>query len=451
MKRITLTLAAVCLTSLVALAQSKKLFRIDYGINTEVSSANEINDTQLRAWVNKDFMRISYTQDESQIEITDKKRYKSFLLIPQSQEYLMLNDGDKNDYSEIKIEYIKGKDKKIAGYNCKLAILNLGTNEDTGEEIKLDVYYTEQIPNLSWSEFNFLEVLPGAPLSITASGIGYVATKIESEELAQKLFEIPENYTEMEVDSAAESDDNQIAEDRFTFTDETGELYGIKDQNGTVIVQPKYAFISLYTGEISIVNNAIDKYGAINLTGKEVISLKYDFLTYSENDKKYLYGENDKFGLLDVNGKVFIKANYDMINFPEYGLIQFTKNNKSGLINEKEQVIVPAVHESIFGRNRDFFIATQGEYYELYTIKDNKKIAGGYDYLALPDEGTNILAMKNGKYGFIDDKGKTIIPFKFTTAIAFSDGVAIVADDEAGEDYYYINTKGEKVAAVDAE
>ncbi|MNR58491.1 hypothetical protein D3C85_1795060 [compost metagenome] len=71
--------------------------------------------------------------------------------------------------------------------------------------------------------------------------------------------------------------------------------------------------------------------------------------------------------------------------------------------------------------------------------------------MALPDEGTTFLAMKNGKYGFIDDKGKTTIPFKFTTAIAFSDGVAIVSEDEAGEDFNYINTKGEKIAAVEAE
>ncbi|MEN5087945.1 WG repeat-containing protein [Sphingobacterium faecium] len=451
MKRLTLAWMIACLTSWSALAQSKKVLRIDYGINTEISGDDGISDTQLRAWVNQDFMRISYTHDESHIEITDKKNYRSFILIPQNEEYLILNDGDKNDYTQIEIEYIKGQDKKIAGYTCQLAVLNLGTDEDTNEEIKLEVYYTEQIPNLFWSEFNFLHVLPGAPLSITVSGSGYVATKIEHEELPQELFEIPDHYTQMEVDSAEGFGDTQIADDRFAFTDETGERYGVRDQNGTIIVQPKYAFVAPYVGDISVVNNSSDKFGAINLRGQEVIPLQYDFLTYSEKDRKFLYGQQDKYGLLDENGKVLIKANYDMINFPEHGLMQFTKNNKSGYINEKEQVVVPAVHEYIMGRNQHYFISTQGQYYALYSIKDNKKIANGYDYMALPDEGTTFLAMKNGKYGFIDDKGKTTIPFKFTTAIAFSDGVAIVSEDEAGEDFYYINTKGEKIPALEAE
>jgi len=71
--------------------------------------------------------------------------------------------------------------------------------------------------------------------------------------------------------------------------------------------------------------------------------------------------------------------------------------------------------------------------------------------MALPDEGNIFLAMKNGKYGYIDEKGKTIIPFKFSTALAFDNGVAIVSEDEAGENIYYIDTKGQEVAAVEAE
>ncbi|HCU46283.1 MAG TPA: hypothetical protein DF610_16850, partial [Sphingobacterium sp.] len=109
MKRLTLAWMIACLTSWSALAQSKKVLRIDYGINTEISGDDGISDTQLRAWVNQDFMRISYTHDESHIEITDKKNYRSFILIPQNEEYLILNDGDKNDYTQIEIEYIKGQ------------------------------------------------------------------------------------------------------------------------------------------------------------------------------------------------------------------------------------------------------------------------------------------------------------------------------------------------------
>jgi hypothetical protein len=450
MKRITLTVAAVCLMSLSALAQSNKFFRIDYGIKSGESDA-QMDDTQLRAWVNQDYMRIAYTQDESHIEIKDKKKIKSFILVPNSQEYLILQDGTKNDYSDVQIEYVNGQEKNIAGYTCKLAIINIGTDEESGEEVKLAVYYTEQIPNLSWAEFNFLETLPGAPLSITVSGDGYIAQKIDSEELAQELFEIPESYTEMEADSAVGYSDIQVADNRFIFTNETGDLYGLKDENEEIILQPKYTHIAPFDGEISIVNDVADKFGAINLAGKEIITLKHDFLNYSDASKTFIYGEQDKYGLLRADGSVLIKATYDMVDFPENGLIQFMKNDKSGFMNEKEQIIIPAVHEHIFMRNKDYFITFEGTTYSLLSIKDNKKIAGGYEYMALPDEGNAFLAMKNGKYGYIDEKGQTIIPFKFSTALAFENGVAIVSEDEAGENIYYIDTKGEEVAAIEAE
>lgn len=450
MKRITLTVAALCLMSLSALAQSNKFFRIEYGIKSGENNAHT-DDTQLRAWVNKDYMRIAYPQDESHIEVKDKKKLKSFILVPNSQEYLMLQDGTKNDYSDIQIEYVKGQEKKIAGYTCKLAMLNIGTDEESGEEVKLTVYYTEQIPNLSWAEFNFLETLPGAPLSISVSGDGYIAKRIDSEELAQELFEIPENYTEMEVDSAVGFSDIQVAENRLIFTDESGDLYGLKDENEEILLQPTYAHIAPFDGEIAIVNNAEDKFGAINLAGKEIIALKHDFLNYSDDSKTFLYGEQDKYGLLLADGSVLIKATYEMVSFPENGLIQFMKNDKSGFMNEKEQVIVPAVHEHIFMRNKDYFITFEGTSYSLLSIKDNKKIADGYEYMALPDEGNTFLAMKNGKYGYIDEKGKIIIPFKFSTALAFENGVAIVSEDEAGENIYYIDSKGQEVAAIEAE
>lgn len=451
MKRLTLTALTVCLMSLSALAQSKKFFRIEYGIKTETDNNQQMDETQVKAWVNKDFMRISYTQDESHIEVTDKKKLKSFILIPHSHEYLLLHDGTKNDYSEIKINYVPGKEMKIAGYPCKLAVVNLGVDPDSNEEIKLDVYYTEQIPNLSWSEFNFLEVLPGAPLSITVAGNGYIAQRIASEELADDLFEIPENYTELEVDSAADYGDIEVADNRFIFTNETGDLYGLKDENGTILFEPKYASIAPFFGEIAIVNSAEEKYGAINMAGKEIIALKHDFLSYSEDSKTFLYGEKDQYGLLHADGGIFIKAKYDMVHNPENGLIQFMKNDKSGFMNEKEQVIIPAVHEYIFMKNKDYFITVEGLTYALYAMQGNKKLADGFDYLALPDKGNIFLAMKKDKYGFINELGKTIIPFKYTTAIAFENGVAIVSEDEAGEEIFYINTKGEKIAATEVE
>lgn len=444
MKKTALTLATLCLTSLTVLAQSTKFFRIDYGIRTE-----EQIDNQLNAWVNQDFTRITYSHDESHIEIADKKNNRAFILVPQSQEYFILNDGVKNDYSQIPIEYIKGQEKKIAGYNCKLALITLEPNEDTDTKIELEIWYTEQIPYLSWSEFNFLEILPGAPLSIMVAGNGYIARKIETEELTSALLEIPENYTEMGLDSAVEFNEIQVAEDLFTFVDENDD-FGLRNSNGDIILQPTYAFIAAFEGGVAIVNNEDEKYGAINLEGQEIVPLQYDYLTYSENDTKFLFGNKDKYGLLHADGKIYIQAKYDMITFPVHDLLQFTINNKTGLINDKEQIIIPATYETLLTHNKDYFVTMEDLVYSLHAIKDNKRLATGYEYLALPDQGKIFLAMKEGKFGYIDNTGKTIIPFKFATGTPFENNVAMVSEDEDNDEYYFIDTKGQKTAAIDA-
>jgi KWG protein len=51
-------------------------------------------------------------------------------------------------------------------------------------------------------------------------------------------------------------------------------------------------------------------------------------------------------------------------------------------------------------------------------------------------------AKQKGKWGFIDTKGKVVIPFQYVKADSFSEGLAAVATADTNK-YGYINTKGE--------
>ena len=63
------------------------------------------------------------------------------------------------------------------------------------------------------------------------------------------------------------------------------------------------------------------------------------------------------------------------------------------------------------------------------------------------NEDNPIRVKKNGKYGFIDTKGKEIVGFKYDYASDFINGKAIVAliDEDSTETYYVINNKGESL------
>ena len=50
---------------------------------------------------------------------------------------------------------------------------------------------------------------------------------------------------------------------------------------------------------------------------------------------------------------------------------------------------------------------------------------------------------KDGRYGFVDSEGKLVIPYQYDFALDFSDGMALVCDENGW--IGYINTKGELV------
>ncbi len=79
----------------------------------------------------------------------------------------------------------------------------------------------------------------------------------------------------------------------------------------------------------------------------------------------------------------------------------------------------------------------------LFVFSSCKKKGGDDDGPAarLFDESGLLCVRRDGKYGFINKKGKEVIPCEFASADRFRNGAAIVKDDMNG-DSYYIGVKG---------
>lgn len=449
MKKITLALAMVLLFCTSTWAQSQKLFRIDYRVLAESGSIDESSDAGalFTAWVNNEYLRVDNAALNGVVYVTHKKDNYSFALAPASEEYVSTADASEDEEEEAMAwELVSGQQKKIAGYNCKLAKINLDYGAEEGQQTTVEVWYTEEIPNLYWGEFHFFKQLKGAVLSFHVNGYGLIATKVETETLDNSFFEIPENYTEMTEETGLEESDGQLAEDRFLYSDDSGAFFGMKDESDNIITEPLYTYIGIFNADnVSIAISKDDKYGAIDKNGKILVPLQYDYLSYDETTKQYLYGKNEKYGLLNKDGKIAVPAKYDMISFFHQGMATITVGEKSGLIDQNQNIIIPTVYPVIFEYNKDNFTTVENEEYVLYSIAHKRKIAGGFDFLSLSSDNNLILAQKDGKYGFIDANGKTVIPFKFTYANTFSDNMAAVAEDTEAVEIYYINSKGERI------
>ncbi|MNL19109.1 KWG Leptospira [compost metagenome] len=91
-------------------------------------------------------------------------------------------------------------------------------------------------------------------------------------------------------------------------------------------------------------------------------------------------------------------------------------------------------------------ISEQDKYYLI--DQQGKKISEAYDFLS--NGGENLwLNMRSEKYGFIDAKGKQVIPSKYIYAAPFDAGLSLVSEN--GEDFFYIDTKGKFVQKMDNE
>lgn len=222
-----------------------------------------------------------------------------------------------------------------------------------------------------------------------------------------------------------------------------------------------------------------DKYGYINIKGELAVPYMYD-------DAKYFYEGlaavkvAGKYGFINVNNKMIIEPQFDTVKqFNEGVCAVGTRDQEIGLqwgfIDKKGKALnlgLPAIgYATNFYNNRamvaetgyaDYFlISRQGLRYQLppghgFFEDENVHFSEGYlrvqkslslgafqevfvdtnarlipelqtTYNNLGDVVNGLITyFDNGKYGFIDTKGKVVIKPEFDTVIAFSEGLAAV-------------------------
>ncbi len=254
------------------------------------------------------------------------------------------------------------------------------------------------------------------------------------------------NSNEHSSDSTEENtiESNQMAENLYVFEDATTRLVGLKDSEKKTIVPAQYLYIAPFVGDISIVQYKNEKYGTINSVGKVTIPFKYDYLGYDDYLEQFVFGLNERYGVMDKTGNILIAANYDMISVINGGYAIFQLNNNYGLLNQGGKIVIPARYSYISENNSTHFISIENDKYNLADIKMNRIIAPDYDFISITEEPNLFLASKDGKYGYLDGQGKIAIPFIYSGATAFSDGIASVSLADS-DDVILINTKGERI------
>lgn len=199
----TMMIAGIALAILLAMTpkkhfEGKIIFSItfnDLPEGAEQYAAMLPKETVLYVKGNKTRTEQSMGMGGSQIVIADSKTDEAVVLMDMMGQKLLMKmnreELSKNE-KEPKITYLDGT-LEIAGYTCKKASISFdGDNEPQ------IVYYTEDIPAQSDNHFNGLK---GFPLQYevrqNSMHMTVKAEKISSEDVPDKLFEIPDGYKEV--------------------------------------------------------------------------------------------------------------------------------------------------------------------------------------------------------------------------------------------------------------
>lgn len=270
-----------------------------------------------------------------------------------------------------------------------------------------------------------------------------------------------------------------------------GDKYGFVDKMGNEIVPAKYDEVVDFKEERACVSlryqEGNKKCGYIDLTGKEIVPVKYDvpfaegprLLSYSEgmaivNKKK---NNEDYFGFIDLDGKEVIPCKYGV--WPDdfhYGialvddnkyidktgkeltrdellkqkrLVTCWKGEKMGFANLAGQTVIPCQYDiaqefvegmaAVCKDQKWGYIDSLGN--EVIPIKyySQERYDGltcdDWNELGAPDEANNfheglVMVMKDGKAGYFNKEGKTVIDFQYDRAADFSEDFAAVKKND---------------------
>ncbi len=149
-------------------------------------------------------------------------------------------------------------------------------------------------------------------------------------------------------------------------------------------------------------------------------------------------------GLMNMKGKIVLPAEYSRISYNERNEMYLVRDKeyKRGLLNKKFKNTVPFEYDMIKeSKDSNLFLVLKDKKYGFVNAKGKVIVPMIYDRADVFSEGLAPV-QKDGKWGFINEKGIVIVPMIYDRADVFSEGLAPVQKDEK---WGFVNDKGEVV------
>ena len=222
--------------------------------------------------------------------------------------------------------------------------------------------------------------------------------------------------------------------------------YGIINSNGKLVLETKYEEIkNVYGNNMYVVkedskwkivdekqnsyledafenvkqinsNNVVaekdGKYGIILTSGETKVDYLYDDLTFIFTDT-YIAKKEDKYGIININNEEKLAFNYTYINYEEEAdFIRAQKENSQTELLDREFNVKGEGIVSEINTDKNYIRVRVGEDYKYYNFKLEEK-----QNTEILSTNTIFLSKKDGKYGYVNNKGIVVVDYIYDDAI----------------------------------
>lgn len=229
------------------------------------------------------------------------------------------------------------------------------------------------------------------------------------------------------------------------------------------LIEEKYDYIGVFHEGLALARFGDYRAGYIDKTGKVAVPAQYytrfgrekllHYPRFSEGLAAFI-DKNGMFGYIDKNAQVRIPFEYDMTYAFRQGIAAVKKNGKWGFINKDNTFAIPPQYDYVgsgmfikdelyvfkngkwgaIDRTGNVILPFKYDYEDVFKAvndengegRNHREIFSAYDGSANTFYNGVTLVKKNGKYGYADESGKTVLPLKYDFAQNFSEGLAAV-------------------------
>lgn len=183
----------------------------------------------------------------------------------------------------------------------------------------------------------------------------------------------------------------------------------IVDSKGNTYLEEGFEEVKQINSNNVIIKKS-GKYGVVALSGETKIEATYDDLTFAFTDT-YIAKKGNKYGIITIQNEEKIPFNYEYIEYvSQADFIRAQKENAETDLYTRDFNIKASGIISEINTEKNYIRIRVGEDYKYYNFKLEQKESS--EILT----GTLFLSKKDGKYGYVNNKGIVIVDYIYDDA-----------------------------------